>query len=156
MPPATAARTGCCPPRAGRSTPCSGSPSGAFRAPGDAFIRPDFHFTTVVGHASLTTPLAYRIAAPWASQEGSLLLWLMLLLALTSTIAIRRLRGRMRDVEPYALSVLLLLAAFFAGLLVFAAKPFTTTPVAPIDGLGLSPLLRYPTMMIHPPLLYSG
>lgn len=128
---------------------------GAFVLLEIAFIRPDFSYTVVVGHASLTTPLMYRIAAPWASQEGSLLLWLMLL-ALTSTIAIRSLRGRMRDVEPYALSVLLLLAAFFAALLVFAAKPFATTPVAPTDGVGLSPLLRYPTMMIHPPLLYSG
>ncbi|MBO9532172.1 MAG: cytochrome c biogenesis protein CcsA [Solirubrobacteraceae bacterium] len=128
---------------------------GAFVILEIAFIKPDFSYTTVVGHASLTTPLGYRIAAPWASQEGSLLLWL-LLLSLTSTIAIRSLRGRLRDVEPYALSVLLLLAAFFAGLLVFAAKPFTTTPIAPSDGIGLSPLLRYPTMMIHPPLLYSG
>ncbi|MFT4034259.1 MAG: cytochrome c-type biogenesis CcmF C-terminal domain-containing protein [Patulibacter sp.] len=129
--------------------------AGAFTILEVAFIAPDFHYATVVGHASLTTPLIYRIAAPWASQEGSLLLWL-LLLALTSTIAIRSLRGRMRDIEPYALAVLLLLAAFFAGLLVFAAKPFETSPVAPADGLGLSPLLRYPTMMIHPPLLYSG
>lgn len=128
---------------------------GAFVLLEVAFIKPDFHYTVVAGHASLTTPLGYRIAAPWASQEGSLLLWLTLL-ALTSTIAIRSLRGRMREVEPYALAVLLLLAAFFAGLLVFAAKPFATTAIAPDDGVGLSPLLRYPTMMIHPPLLYSG
>jgi cytochrome c-type biogenesis protein CcmF len=128
---------------------------GAFVLLEIAFAKPDFSYTVVVGHASLTTPLAYRLAAPWASQEGSLLLWLTLL-SLTSTIAIRSLRGRMRDVEPYALAVLLLLAAFFAALLVFAAKPFATTPVAPTDGVGLSPLLRYPTMMIHPPLLYSG
>ncbi len=128
---------------------------GAFVLLEIAFARPDFSYTVVVGHASLTTPLAYRLAAPWASQEGSLLLWLTLL-SLTSSIAIRSLRGRMRDVEPYALSVLLLLSAFFAALLVFAAKPFATTPIAPTDGVGLSPLLRYPTMMIHPPLLYSG
>lgn len=128
---------------------------GAFVLLEIAFITPDFHYTVVAGHASLTTPLGYRIAAPWASQEGSLLLWLTLL-SVTSTIAIRSLRGRMRDVEPYALAVLLLLAAFFAALLVFAAKPFATTAIAPDDGVGLSPLLRYPTMMIHPPLLYSG
>ncbi len=129
--------------------------TGAFVLLEVAFIQPDFHYSVVASHASLTTPLAYRIAAPWASQEGSLLLWLTLL-ALTSTIAIRSLRGRMREVEPYALSILLLLAAFFAALLVFAAKPFAVTDFAPDDGTGLSPLLRYPTMMIHPPLLYSG
>ncbi len=95
------------------------------------------------------------MAAPWASQEGSLLLWL-LLLSTASTIAIRSLRGKLRDVEPYALSVLLLLAAFFAGLLVFAAKPFQTSDHRTLRRPRLSPLLRYPTMMIHPPLLYSG
>ena len=128
---------------------------GAFVLLEIAFIRPDFSYTVVAGHASLTTPLGYRIAAPWASQEGSLLLWLTML-SVTSTIAICSLRGRMREVEPYALAVLLLMGAFFAGLLVFAAKPFATVPIAPQDGVGLSPLLRYPTMMIHPPLLYSG
>lgn len=128
---------------------------GAFVILEIAFIRHDFHYPVVTGHSSLTTPLFYRMSAPWASQEGSLLLWLTLM-SIVSTISIRSLKGRMREVEPYALAVLLLLGAFFAGLLVFAAQPFTTVPVAPEDGLGLSPLLRYPTMMIHPPMLYSG
>lgn len=128
---------------------------GAFVLLEIAFAKPDFNYAVVYGHASQTTPLFYRLAAPWASQEGSLLLWLTLL-ALTSSIAIRSLRGRMRDVEPYALAVLLGLAAFFAALLIVAAKPFTLLPVTPQDGVGLSPLLRYPTMMLHPPLLYSG
>ncbi|HXB15141.1 MAG TPA: cytochrome c-type biogenesis CcmF C-terminal domain-containing protein, partial [Solirubrobacteraceae bacterium] len=34
--------------------------------------------------------------------------------------------------------------------------PFATTSPAPSDGVGLDPLLRFPTMMIHPPMLYSG
>lgn len=128
---------------------------GAFVLLEIAFLGPDFHYRVVIGHASLTTPLGYRMAAPWSSQEGSLLLWLLLLSG-TATLAIRTLKGRLRDLEPYAIAVLLLLAAFFAGLLVFAARPFTTVPVAPTDGFGLSPLLRHPTMMIHPPLLYAG
>ena len=47
-------------------------------------------------------------------------------------------------------------AAFFGGLLVFAVSPFDTLPIAPQDGTGLNPLLRHPSMMIHPPMLYSG
>ena len=57
---------------------------------------------------------------------------------------------------PTPTAVLLGLGAFFAGLLVFAAQPFTTLPVAPAEGAGLNPLLRHPSMMIHPPMLYSG
>ena len=40
--------------------------------------------------------------------------------------------------------------------MVFYANPFATTRPAPPEGVGLDPLLRFPTMMIHPPMLYSG
>jgi cytochrome c-type biogenesis protein CcmF len=40
--------------------------------------------------------------------------------------------------------------------MVFYANPFATSGPAPAEGAGLDPLLRFPTMMIHPPMLYSG
>jgi cytochrome c-type biogenesis protein CcmF len=120
-----------------------------------AFLRSDFSFVVVASHSSTTTPTFYQAAASWSSQEGSLLLWLWLL-AMWSSLVLFLVRRRLRDVAPYAQAVLLGLAAFFAGLLVFAASPFQTLPVAPIEGAGLNPLLRHPSMMIHPPMLYSG
>ena len=120
-----------------------------------AFLRSDFSFVVVASHSSTTTPTFYQAAASWSSQEGSLLLWLWLL-ALWSSLVLFLVRRRLRDVAPYAQAVLLGLGAFFAGLLVFAASPFQTLPVAPIEGAGLNPLLRHPSMMIHPPMLYSG
>jgi cytochrome c-type biogenesis protein CcmF len=49
-------------------------------------------------------------------------------------------------------------AAFFTGLMLFApgVDPFATLSPAPSDGIGLNPLLQHPSMMIHPPMLYSG
>jgi cytochrome c-type biogenesis protein CcmF len=49
-------------------------------------------------------------------------------------------------------------AAFFTGLMLFApdVQPFATLSPAPSDGIGLNPLLQHPSMMIHPPMLYSG
>ena len=44
-----------------------------------AFLRNDFAFNTVADTSSRTTPLFYRAAAVWSSQEGSLLLWAWLL-----------------------------------------------------------------------------
>src|SRR5690349_1468890 len=44
-----------------------------------AFLRSDFSFALVASHSSTTTPTFYRGAAAWSSQEGSLLLWLLLL-----------------------------------------------------------------------------
>src|SRR3954467_13128503 len=120
-----------------------------------AFLRSDFSFSTVATHSSTTTPGFYKASAVWSSQEGSLLLWAWLL-ALWSSLVLFLTRRRMRDVAPYATAVLLGFGAFFVGLLVFAASPFHVLSQAPLEGNGLNPLLRHPSMMIHPPMLYSG
>ncbi len=120
-----------------------------------AFLRSDFSFNTVAGHSSTTTPTFYRAAAAWSSQEGSLLLWAWLL-SLWSSLVLFLTRRRLRDVAPYATAVLLGFGAFFVSLMVFYATPFATSGPAPAEGMGLNPLLRHPSMMIHPPMLYSG
>src|SRR5437868_11043096 len=120
-----------------------------------AFLRSDFSFETVATHSSTTTPGFYKGAAVWSSQEGSLLLWAWLL-AMWSSLVLFATRKRMRDVAPYASAVLLVFGAFFVSLLVFAASPFHVLSPAPTEGAGLNPLLRHPSMMIHPPMLYSG
>jgi cytochrome c-type biogenesis protein CcmF len=120
-----------------------------------AFLRSDFHYDVVATHSSTTTPTFYRAAAAWSSQEGSLLLWVWLL-SLWSSLVLFLVRRRLRDVAPYATAVLLGFGAFFTSLLVFDATPFHTVATAPADGTGLNPLLRHPSMMIHPPMLYSG
>ena len=121
-----------------------------------AFLRSDFSFALVTSHSSTTTPAFYRATAVWSSQEGSLLLWL-LLLSLWSSLILFATRRRLREIAPYATAVLLGLGAFFAALLVFLESPFDRTigPL-PAEGVGLNPLLRHPSMMIHPPMLYSG
>jgi cytochrome c-type biogenesis protein CcmF len=120
-----------------------------------AFVSNDFAYDTVAATSSTTTPLLYRAAALWSSQQGSLLLWVWLL-SIWSSVAIYITRNRLRDVVPYATAVLLGFGAFFASLLVFFDSPFAYTSPAPTDGSGLDPLLRNPSMLIHPPMLYSG
>jgi cytochrome c-type biogenesis protein CcmF len=119
-----------------------------------AFLRNDFSFVTVATHSSLTTPLFYKAAATWSSQEGSLLLWAWLLTGFSSLVLFLN-RRRMREITPYAIAVLCGFGAFFTALLVFHNSPFVTQ-AAVADGTGLNPLLRHPAMMIHPPMLYSG
>jgi cytochrome c-type biogenesis protein CcmF len=120
-----------------------------------AFLRSDFSFELVATHSSTTTPAFYRATAAWSSQEGSLLLWLMLL-SFWSSLILFLTRRRVREIAPYATAVLLGLGAFFCGLLVFLESPFVQTSPVPLEGVGLSPILRHPAMMIHPPMLYSG
>ncbi len=120
-----------------------------------AFLRNDFVFNTVADTSSRTTPTFYRAAAVWSSQEGSLLLWAWLL-SMWSSLALFLTRKRMRDIASYATAILLGFGGFFIALMVIYANPFATTHPAPAEGVGLDPLLRFPTMMIHPPMLYSG
>src|SRR5271163_459614 len=120
-----------------------------------AFLRNDFAFNTVADTSSRTTPAFYRAAAVWSSQEGSLLLWAWLL-SLWSSLALFLTRKRLRDVAAYATAIMLGFGAFFVFLMVVYANPFATTNPAPAEGVGLDPLLRFPTMIIHPPMLYSG
>jgi cytochrome c-type biogenesis protein CcmF len=120
-----------------------------------AFLRNDFSFNTVADTSSTTTPTFYRAAAVWSSQEGSLLLWAWLL-SLWSSLVLSLTRRRLREVSAYATAILLGFGGFFISLMIFYATPFATTSPAPSDGVGLDPLLRHPSMMIHPPMLYSG
>jgi cytochrome c-type biogenesis protein CcmF len=120
-----------------------------------AFLRSDFSSELVASHSSTTTPAFYRATAIWSSQEGSLLLW-VLLLSVWSSVILFLIRRRAREIAPYATAVLLGLAAFFCGLLIFLETPFARASPVPAEGLGLNPLLRHPAMMFHPPMLYSG
>jgi cytochrome c-type biogenesis protein CcmF len=122
-----------------------------------AFYRSDFTFNVVAQHSSTTTPTFYKLAAAWSSQEGSLLLWVWLL-SLWSSLVLFLTRRRIKEIATYATAVLLGFSTFFISLMVFpfAANPFTTSATPPTEGSGLDPLLLHPSMMIHPPMLYSG
>jgi cytochrome c-type biogenesis protein CcmF len=127
----------------------------AFTILESAFLRSDFSYNIVASGSSTTTPTFYKAAAVWSTQQGSLLLWIFLL-SLWSSLVLFLTRRRLREIAPYATAVLLGFSAFFTALTVFFANPFATTSPGPTEGAGLDPLLRHTTMMIHPPMLYSG
>jgi cytochrome c-type biogenesis protein CcmF len=122
-----------------------------------AFVRDEFAYKVVADTSSTTIPLFYKLTAPWSSQQGSLLLWVTLS-SIWSTLALYLTQRRLRDIAPYATAVLLGMDGFFVALACFAANPFQTVPAAsaPTDGAGLDPLLMHPSMMFHPPMLYTG
>jgi cytochrome c-type biogenesis protein CcmF len=119
-----------------------------------ALARHDFSFTYVADHTSRELPLGYTLTAFWGGQEGSLLLWLLVLCGY-SVAAVLTARRVDREVLAWVVPTLALVGTFFALLLVFVASPFTTQ-MAPADGAGLNPSLQNPYMAIHPPLLYLG
>src|SRR6266540_4222326 len=119
-----------------------------------ALARHDFSFQYVADHTSRELPLGYTLTAFWGGQEGSLLLWL-LVLGGYSVAAVLTGRRVGRDVLAWVVPVLGLVGTFFAFMLVFVSSPFATQR-ALADGAGLTPSLQNPYMAIHPPMLYLG
>jgi cytochrome c-type biogenesis protein CcmF len=119
-----------------------------------ALLRKDFSFVYVARHTSLELPRPYTISAFWGGQEGSLLLWLLVLTGF-SALAIAFGRRSGAALLAWVVPVLGLVTTFFAFMLVAVSSPFDTQ-VAPADGAGLNPSLQNPYMMIHPPFLYLG
>jgi cytochrome c-type biogenesis protein CcmF len=119
-----------------------------------ALARHDFSFTYVADHTSRELPLGYTLTAFWGGQEGSLLLWLLVLCGY-SVAAVLTARRVGREVLAWVVPTLGLVGTFFALLLAFVASPFATQ-LAPADGAGLNPSLQNPYMAIHPPMLYLG
>jgi len=122
-----------------------------------AYLRSDFSFALVEESSSTDTPTFYKITGMWSTQDGSLLLW-VLLLSLFSSAVLFLTRNSLREITPWATAVLGVVAAFFLILMVGWESPFDTVSAAmvPPQGRGLNPLLRHPAMMIHPPMLYTG
>jgi cytochrome c-type biogenesis protein CcmF len=119
-----------------------------------ALLEKDFGFVYVYEHTSLELPRAYTISAFWGGQEGSLLLWLMILTGF-SAVAVLLARRSSHSLLAWTVPVLGVVILFFSLLLVAVASPFATQ-AAPADGLGLNPSLQNPYMLAHPPMLYLG
>ena len=124
----------------------------------------DFRLAAVAGHSNRALPWYYKITALWSGQEGSLLFWSWIL-ASYGMVAVVLNRERHRSMMPYAVAVLMVVQGFFLTLNNFVANPFQLLALnqggemlvqSPLDGNGLNPLLQYPAMAIHPPMLYLG
>jgi cytochrome c-type biogenesis protein CcmF len=115
----------------------------------------NFSVAYILHHSNRALPGPYKFAALWSGQEGSLLLWAWLLSAYGFVLRLRH-KTDVR-LSAYASVILAGIQLFFVLLLNFAAQPFGLIAGAvPADGNGLNPLLQYPEMVIHPPMLYLG
>jgi cytochrome c-type biogenesis protein CcmF len=119
-----------------------------------ALLRNDFSFEYVARTTSVALPTPYTISAFWGGQEGSLLLWLLILTGFGAA-AVSLNRAWARDLIVWVVPVFAAVATFFSFLVVAVASPFVTQP-APADGAGMTPSLQNPYMLAHPPLLYLG
>src|SRR5579864_3953268 len=118
-------------------------------------FRNDFSIAYIYHHSNRDLDAKYKFATLWSGQEGSLVFWSLLL---SGYAFILRLRYRTDPrLFAYASVILAGVQVFFFALVNIAANPFGLLegPLRP-DGTGLNPLLQYPEMVIHPPMLYLG
>jgi cytochrome c-type biogenesis protein CcmF len=129
------------------------------------FFTDDFSMAYVAAHSNRALPAFYKFAALWAGQEGSLLFWSWLL-SIYAFSALFLNRKKHPELMPYVGVVLAGVQIFFLLLNNFVASPFHVLGTADSSGAfhlarlsegnGLNPLLQYPEMVIHPPMLYLG
>jgi cytochrome c-type biogenesis protein CcmF len=119
-----------------------------------AALTNDFSVAYVLHHSNRALPGPYKFAVLWSGQEGSVLFWALLLSAYGFVL---RLRHKVdQRLVAMASVVLAGIQVFFLILVNFVANPFGMMDRIAADGNGLNPLLQYPEMVIHPPMLYLG
>jgi cytochrome c-type biogenesis protein CcmF len=120
-----------------------------------SFVRNDFSVLYVASNSNSALPLPYRLAAVWGGHEGSLLLWVaMLVLWMQAVAAFSRTLP-----QVFVVRVLAVMSWVSAGFLLFmllTSNPFERLLPPVRDGRDLNPLLQDPGMIFHPPLLYMG
>jgi cytochrome c-type biogenesis protein CcmF len=120
-----------------------------------AAFNDDFSMAYIFHHSNRDLPAAYKFAVLWSGQEGSLLFWSLLLGGYGFVLRLRYKTDQ--KLFAHASVIIAAVQVFFLMILNFAAHPFAIMEGAlPPDGNGLNPLLQYPEMVIHPPMLYLG
>ena len=119
------------------------------------YLQSDFSVVTVAANSHSQKPLLYKIAGAWGNHEGSILLWSLMLAAFGALVALFGQRVP-PTLKARVLAVQGLIGLAFLAFIALTSNPFERIDPAPLDGLGLNPLLQDPGLAFHPPLLYAG
>tara|TARA_B100000579_G_scaffold437315_1_gene466149 strand:+ start:704 stop:2581 length:1878 start_codon:yes stop_codon:yes gene_type:complete len=120
-----------------------------------SFAYSDFSLLAVYQNSHTSKPMLYKIAGVWGNHEGSLLLWVNIMVIFSYLFFVFNKNSN----KSYKLYTLLAQNILIIGFLIFLfaeSNPFSKIIPMPIEGLGLNPILQDPALAIHPPLLYLG
>ena len=120
-----------------------------------AYIFSDFSLVNVYENSHTNKPLFYKISGTWGNHEGSLLLWINILVLFSSLFLFIN-KNRDKNFKILTLLFQNILIVIFLIFLLSNSNPFSKLFPIPLEGLGLNPILQDPALAIHPPLLYVG
>ena len=119
------------------------------------FIYSDFSIVNVYENSHTAKPFFYKIAGSWGNHEGSLLLWINILVIFSYLFLVFNYKHN-KKFRLYTLIFQNFLILGFVIFLLLNSNPFSPIFPIPSQGLGLNPILQDPALAIHPPLLYIG
>ena len=121
-----------------------------------AFVSDDFSVDYVARHSNSLLPWQYKISATWGGHEGSLLLWVLILVGWMAAVA-RKSNHLPPEMVARVLAVMGMVTVGFLLFTVLTSNPFSRLlPFSPPDGADLNPLLQDVGLIVHPPMLYMG
>ena len=119
------------------------------------YIISDFSMINVYENSHTTKPMFYKISGTWGNHEGSLLLWINILV-IFSFLFLFLDKNKNKSFKILTLIIQNLLIIVFFIFLLSNSNPFSPIFPIPKEGMGLNPILQDPALAIHPPLLYIG
>jgi len=127
----------------------------AFAALIQAFVVSDFSLAIAWQHSHSAQPLLFKITSVWGNHEGSMVLWILILVGMGAAVAMFG-SNLPRDLLALVLGAQSLLVAAFTGFTLFTSNPFARLSPVPFEGQELNPILQDVGLAVHPPLLYAG
>ena len=119
-----------------------------------AYINSDFTNYNVFQNSHSSKPLLYKIAGTWSNHEGSMLLWLLIMIFYNFLFSFNKTLDN--NLKKLTIFFQTLLYLCFSSYVLFASNPFLVNSIEMNEGLGLNPILQDPALAIHPPMLYFG
>ena len=120
-----------------------------------AYVASDFSVANVWQNSHSLKPMLYKVTGTWGNHEGSMLLWVLILVLFGALVAMfssnlpATLRANVIAVQGW-------IGAAFLLFILATSNPFVRLDPAPIEGRDLNPILQDIGLAVHPPLLYLG
>jgi cytochrome c-type biogenesis protein CcmF len=120
-----------------------------------AYVVSDFSVMNVWENSHSLMPLIYKFSGVWGNHEGSMLLWLLILVFFSALVAVFG-QNLPDTLKANVLAVQAWISTAFLFFILLTSNPFLRLDPAPAEGQDLNPVLQDLGLAIHPPLLYLG
>ena len=92
-----------------------------------SFVVSDFSLQLVAGNSHSAKPMLYKITGVWGNHEGSMLLWILILVFYGALVALFG-RNLPAALKARVLAVQSMISTAFLAFLIFTSNPFTRLP----------------------------